>query len=742
MWIAHHTRRRGDKAATAGPFDVGLSIELARRGAFDRIVFSVLYGAISLLIAPWPAVVAWISTVLAWEVAIAPRLDRRMVKLQEPRASLVFAIANLIGASLYQCVTLIGLTDGSPVGVAIAATWFGGSALTTFIHFNANRRLLLATLFPAITAAIIGPILAYGLDWRTLIVPGLLSMSVWSTRRFSLDHDAVLRELADRQVALSDLERKLSVAIEASGDGLFESDLVADTFRASAAWSTMLGYAPGELGDHIDWRTFVHPEDRRRMEQDYAAHFRGDTPHTTSELRMRCKDDAFKWVLSRARLVSRTADGAPWKIVGTTIDISARKALEQDLEAARDLAESASNAKSLFVANMSHEIRTPLNGVIGIAGALARTDLSSRQREMVALIESSGQVLERMLSDILDQAKIEAGNFQLQISAFDLRHEVDAATSLMRARADEKGVLLRIEYSDAAQGTFDGDAVRIRQIISNLASNAIKFTAAGEVVIKIAVTDFDQGDATSVVRIEVSDSGIGFDAEAAAQLFNRFVQADGSISRQFGGTGLGLAICKALVELMQGQITARSQPGIGSVFTVEIPLTRSMTIVEYQRKCTSLERHGEAARFSSPSVSATPRILLAEDHPTNQRVVQLILETTGVELTIVANGQEAVDIFQPGRFDLILMDMQMPVMDGLAATRAIRSRERTWGARPTPIAMFTANAMDEHRALAIAAGAHHHISKPITPERLLAGIELALSPDQPAELILSGMGRG
>jgi PAS domain S-box-containing protein len=632
-------------------------------------------------------------------------------------------------------VTLLGLIDGSPVGVAIAATWFGGSVLTTFIHFNANRRLLMATLLPAVTAAIIGPALSYGLDWRTLIVPALLSISVLSARRFSLDHDAVLRELADRQIVLGDLERKLSVAIEASGDGLFESDFVADTFHPSPTWSAMLGYAPGEVGERIDWRDFVHSDDQIIVEQDYAAHFRGETLHTTSELRMRCKDGTYKWILSRARLVARTASGDPWKIVGTTIDISARKALENDLKAARDLAESASNAKSLFVANMSHEIRTPLNGVIGIAGALAHTALSAKQREMVSLIQSSGQVLERMLSDILDQAKIEAGNFQLQISTFDLREEIDAAASLMRARADEKGLALRVDYAEAAQGAFEGDAVRIRQIVSNLTSNAIKFTARGKIAIKVAVTDPDQDGAPSIVRIEVSDSGIGFDDQAADQLFNRFVQADGSISRQFGGTGLGLAICKALTELMQGQITAVSRPGVGSVFTVELPLSRSMTMADYQRQCANSDIGGDAA----PSISdfAGTRILLAEDHPTNQRVVQLILESTGVELTIVNNGQEAVNIFQPGRFDLILMDMQMPLMDGLTATRTIRGREKVLNRPPTPIAMFTANAMDEHRALAIKAGAHHHISKPITPQRLLAGIELALGQDRQADPVLS-----
>ncbi len=343
---------------------------------------------------------------------------------------------------------------------------------------------------------------------------------------------------------------------------------------------------------------------------------------------------------------------------------------------------------------------------------------------MVALVQSSGQMLDRMLSDILDQAKIEAGNFQLQIAPFDLRQEVEAAAELMRARADEKGLSFQIDYAEAAEGVFEGDAVRLRQIISNLTSNAIKFTQAGDVTIRVEAADPAGGDGPCQVRIEVADSGIGFDAETASRLFNRFVQADGSISREFGGSGLGLAICKTLTELMGGQIAVRSRPGAGSVFSVSIPLARAVSLAGYRRR--SIGSAAEEDVVGASARLARTRILLAEDHPTNQRVVQLILEPYDVDLTIVGNGCEAVEIFRPGLFDLILMDMQMPVMDGLAATRAIRDLERAAGAAPAPIAMFSANAMDEHLAMAAQAGANHHIAKPITPERLLAGIEAAL----------------
>jgi CheY-like chemotaxis protein/anti-sigma regulatory factor (Ser/Thr protein kinase) len=379
----------------------------------------------------------------------------------------------------------------------------------------------------------------------------------------------------------------------------------------------------------------------------------------------------------------------------------------------------------MFVANMSHEIRTPLNGVIGTAGALARTDLTPAQHEMLDLVQSSGQVLERMLSDILDQAKIESGAFQLQIARFDLRPAVEAAAELMRARADEKGVGFHVTYGDAADGAFEGDAVRLKQIVSNLASNAIKFTHAGEVRILVDVTDGEGADPARL-RIEVSDTGIGFDTEAAERLFGRFVQADGSTSRQFGGTGLGLSISKTLVELMGGSISATSEPGVGSCFIAEIPLSRAQSLADYRRQRARAAEPADGLSDLNACLAGL-RILLAEDHPTNQRVVQLILGPVGIDLTIVENGRDAVDAFQREHFDLVLMDMQMPLMDGLAATREIRRHESAAGAPRTPIAMFTANAMDEHRAMAAAAGSDHHIPKPITPESLLAGIVAALT---------------
>jgi PAS domain S-box-containing protein len=708
-------------------FSIDVNVELVLAGMPGRLLYAGAFAAMALIIRPWMLCALWLSLILAWEMVIRPRLDRMVQKLPGDQALAAYAGVNFVGSCLFAAMGLMGLAAGSPIGLVLGAVWLSGSFISIFVYFGGDRRVLTACLIPAFGVSLIGPVLAFGIHPQAAAMSLLILTGMVSARGYALDRRALTQSLADRQIAISEIERKLEVAIEASGDGLFELDLIRRELRVSPTWSAMLGYAPEEVSGFVgDWRRFIHPDDLPILDDAYAAHFKGQTPHTTIEHRMLCKDGSTKWILARGRLVERTATGKPKRVVGTTMDLSARKALEQQLEAARDAAEAANQSKSVFLANMSHEIRTPLNGVIGTAGALARRPLPPPEREMVGLIQSSGQVLDRLLSDILDQAKIEAGRFELSIAPFDLRHEIETAAELMRARADEKGVAFRMAYGDTARGLFEGDAVRLRQIVSNLASNAIKFTKAGGVGIAVEVWEPARGHGPSMLTIEVADTGIGIEADAAQRLFARFTQADGSISRQFGGSGLGLAICKALVELMEGQISVRSEPDAGSTFTVRVPLPRAMPLAEYDHQQRIAPESGAAPPPDAEPVGPL-RILLAEDHPTNQRVVQLILEPAGVELTIVGHGAEAVDAFRPGLFDIILMDMQMPVMDGLAATAEIRRLEREAGAAPVPIAMLTANAMREHAERAAEAGADHLIAKPITPESLVDGIRFTLA---------------
>lgn len=394
-------------------------------------------------------------------------------------------------------------------------------------------------------------------------------------------------------------------------------------------------------------------------------------------------------------------------------DLTSWKASERRLVEARTEAERASLAKSTFLANMSHEIRTPLNGVLGVAAALARTDLSAKQVRMVQLIETSGRALDGLLGDILDLAKVDAGHMSVRAEPFDLSALIRDTLGLFRASAAEKGVNFSMDLAGDTRGGFVGDDLKIRQVMSNLVSNAVKFTDRGSVRVSAAAPNTGEAG-ECLVRIAVEDTGIGFTPDVRGSLFERFQQADGSITRRFGGTGLGLPISKSLVELMGGTIEASSEPGRGSSFTFELPLRRA---AEEEVADPTPDRSVGAAS------KGPVRILLAEDQAINRLTVQMILDGLPVELTCVENGQDAVLAAEAHTFDLIFMDMQMPVMDGLTAIRQIRARESVTGAGPVPICMLTASALQKHRESAEAAGAQTFLTKPIDVSALIDLVE-------------------
>jgi PAS domain S-box-containing protein len=488
--------------------------------------------------------------------------------------------------------------------------------------------------------------------------------------------------------------------------------------KVNQAWETALGWRVEELIGRpmID---FVHPDDveasRERMRLVAVQNVMGFVN------RYRHRDGSYRNLEWRARHVGDL-------VFGVARDVTERLALEAEMAAARAAAEAANQAKSDFLANMSHEIRTPLNGVIGIAGALRRTPLTPDQQEMVSLIEGSGVSLERLVSDVLDFSKIEAGRLEIETRVFDLRPELDGLLEMHRLRAADKGLAFPVTWGPQARGAFVGDSVRLKQVVANLLSNAVKFTEAGSVAVWIDVVEPAAPDAPPSLQVEIQDTGVGFDDASAAKLFQRFSQADATITRRFGGTGLGLSITRGIVELMDGAIHAVSRPGEGSLFRVAIPLPRARPLAAVALEAPEVVDLGRLAGL---------RVLLAEDHAVNQRVITLILGPLGVEVTIVEDGAKAVEAFQAGDYDLVLMDMQMPVMDGLAATRALRGHETRSPARPrTPIVMLSANAMAQHRAEAQASGADLHLAKPITPAALIAGVLEAI--DLPAAAVAPG----
>ena len=377
-------------------------------------------------------------------------------------------------------------------------------------------------------------------------------------------------------------------------------------------------------------------------------------------------------------------------------------------------AEAANTAKSEFLATMSHEIRTPLNGVLGMVQAMERDQLSNPQRERLELIGQSGEALLVILNDILDLSKIEAGKLELEEADFDLTALAQATLKTFKPVADGKGLEFTLEVDAAAQATYRGDPGRVRQILYNLISNAVKFTSAGSVGVRISL-------AGETVRFLVTDTGIGMSHDQIDRLFDKFVQADSSTTRRFGGTGLGLAICRELCRAMDGQINVESDLGRGSRFTVELPLLRTGA------------RGALVAAPAPQPVGNGPdlRILAAEDNAVNQLVLRTLLSQVGLEPVIVTNGAEAVAAWEQGDWDLILMDVQMPVMDGTTATRQIRRREAETGRSATPIIALTANAMTHQAERYFAVGMNGFVAKPIEVAQLFAAIAAAVE-DEPA----------
>ena len=409
----------------------------------------------------------------------------------------------------------------------------------------------------------------------------------------------------------------------------------------------------------------------------------------------------------------------------TAMNITDRKNGEQRAEAA-------SRAKSEFVANMSHEIRTPMNAVLGVAYLLDNTLLSQAQKEYVGMIRSSGQVLLGILNDVLDFSKIEAGRMELAPQPFLLREVLDSLSNVMTLPANARGISLAIGAEDNVPPVLVGDAMRLQQILLNLVGNAVKFTERGGVSVRVALDDSAAAEGLRL-RFAVRDTGIGMDLEQQSRLFSAFNQADASTTRRFGGTGLGLAICRRLAELMDGDISVRSTPGAGSEFVVTLPF--GVAAADAPVEPLTLQTAAapgwmmaqtpapqEAPEIIAPEPPAAPRLqglrlLLVEDHPLNQLVARGMLEHAGASVEVAENGQLAVDRLRDhaANYDIVLMDVQMPVMDGFEATRQIR---HTLGLK-LPVLAMTAGVMQSEKDQCIDAGMDDFIAKPVDVEQML-----------------------
>jgi len=526
----------------------------------------------------------------------------------------------------------------------------------------------------------------------------------------------------ERLKASEELFRTLSAAAPV---GIFRYDLGGQCSYVNQCWADMTGMSAEEAYAG-GWRRVLHPEDEQRVRKAWKYAYERRERFAES-YRYVHRDGHSVWVESNAQPIVDATGTLP-SYVGVVQDVTERRLVAQRMREAKEAAEAASQAKSEFLANMSHEIRTPMNGILGMTELALDTDLSSEQREYLDMVKSSAEALLGIINDILDFSKIEAGRMELESVPFSLIDCVEGALCPLALRAREKSLELSWTLKGLLPERVRGDSTRLRQILINLVGNAVKFTKQGRVV--LTVEPVASADAQLLLRFEVSDTGIGIAAQEHRHIFEGFSQADASTTREYGGTGLGLSISARLVKLMCGEIGLQSEPGKGSKFFFTLPFERVSEndmlppIDSPTRVANGLLGAGTKAapgRAKPAKADRSLRVLLAEDNHVNQKLALQLLAKMGHQAVLAANGREAVELVRHSEFDLILMDIQMPVMGGVEAVQQIRAFKRDSRAR-IPIVAMTAFAMAGDAEKYLASGMNGYVSKPIRVEALVAEI--------------------
>lgn len=557
------------------------------------------------------------------------------------------------------------------------------------------------------------------------------------TSRDELEQHVARRtaELREAKDAAERLKEHFQLLLDSTGEGIYGIDNHGICTFANIAAAKLVGHAVEQMIGR-DMHQLIHYK-----HQDGSPHLVSECPiyrSVRTEQCCRVHEDTFWTGDGRALPVQYSS--YPMRdrnrVIGAVIafsDISERKLVESELRRAKELAERASQTKSEFLARMSHEMRTPLNGVVGMIDQLLHTDLTELQNRYTALARSAAESMIVVINDILDFSKIEAGRVEIESVEFDLRRAIGDLIELFAPIAAKKHLTLAASLSDEVPPCVAGDSNRIRQVFTNLIGNAIKFTSKGSVGVRLSLMAREAD--RCVIYAEVVDTGMGIPEDRLDHLFKSFSQLDSSITRQFGGTGLGLAICRRLVELMGGKIGVRSEPGVGSTFWITVPLViaavRTESCESRLRQSSATEKQREGSNIDA---IRGLHLLVAEDNEMNQFVTQETLKRAGCTCDIAPDGASAVEAFREKAYAAILMDCQMPDVDGMEATRRIRKIEASCpGSSRIPIIALTAEAITGDREKCLASGMDGYVSKPIDAAALFAQIALLSGSGRPGD---------
>lgn len=564
--------------------------------------------------------------------------------------------------------------------------------------------------------------------FRSLIIGGALMASLLLLVNIFLFHAQGRRQQAETRLA--DYQNRFQLAMRGTSDSIFDYDIKLGRIFYSRQFFDLLGREPHSGGMTMDeMLEFVHPDDHGHVRAGLDECANGKMTDYTDMYRLSHSDGHWIWVNSRGRTI---LDGQQQveRLIGATTDTTYLRLYQEKIEAEKEESRRASEAKSAFLAHMSHEIRTPLTAISGVAEILQKNNanLDAKQKQLVHVLLTSSMSMRELITDILDFSRIESGQIELDVAETDVTHLLKEVWEINAIAAQEKGIAFRIDNSHLPSVSGFYDAARLRQIMVNLVSNAIKFTPKGSVTVTPRLIE---QNGQQLLSIAVQDTGIGIADEMKDKIFDQFRQGSIFINRQFGGTGLGLTISEKLTKLMGGHIHVESTPGAGSVFTLTLPYNIPL-VPAIEPKAASHKTESSPSPLRRIPSGIEKRVLLAEDYLGNVAVISYILDEMGLAYDVAGNGLEAVEKWRERHYDAILMDVQMPEMDGFTASATIRAQEKEYDMERTPIICMTAHALMHDRDRGVASGMDDYLGKPISGDSLRAALIKHMKLDKPA----------